>query len=280
MSKRHSFLMGAAMALVLALPAAAEDVTGDTVLATVNGSDITMGHLVAARLALPPQYQQLPDDVLFEGLLEQLIQQTVLTQAMGEISRRTQMQLDNERRALIASEVLQGAVDEALTDEALREAYDAKYADAEPTQEWNASHILVTSEEEAKALIEELNGGADFAELAKEKSTGPSGPNGGQLGWFATGMMVKPFEDAVMTLEAGEVSAPVETQFGWHVVKLNEVRMQGAPALEDVREELVAELEGAAADSAITALMEAATITRADVSEIDPAIAKDATLID
>jgi len=280
MSKRHNFLMGAAMALVLALPASAEDITGDTVLATVNGDAITMAHLVASRLALPPQYQQLPDDVLFEGLMEQLIQQTVLTQAMGEISRRTEVQLENERRALIASEVLQGAVDEALTDDALQGAYDAKYANAEPSQEWNASHILVETEDEAKALVEALNGDADFAELAKEKSTGPSGPSGGQLGWFGTGMMVPAFETAVKDLEAGQVSPPVQTQFGWHVVKLNEVRMQGAPAFEDVREELVAEMETAAADGAITVLMETAVIERTDTTGIDPAILKDASLID
>ncbi|MCI2400099.1 peptidylprolyl isomerase [Aliiroseovarius subalbicans] len=280
MSKRHSFLMGAALALSMALPLAAEEVTGKTVVATVNGDEITLAHMVAARAALPEQYQSLPDDVLFEGLLDQLIQQTVLGQAMGELSRRTEIQLENERRALIASEMLQGVVDEAVTEEALQTAYDETYAAAEPTKEWNASHILVATEDEAKALVEELTGGADFAGLAKEKSTGPSGPNGGELGWFSAGMMVKPFEDTVMTLEDGEVSAPVQTQFGWHVVKLNESRMQGAPALDEVREDLVAQIQNSAAEQAIATLMEDAKVTRADLEGVDPATLQDLTLID
>ena len=280
MSKRHSFLMGAAMAVALALPATAQDVTANTVVATVNGESLTLGHLVAARSALPPQYQQLPDDVLFEGLLEQLIQQVVLSQAMGELDRRTQAILENERRALIAGEMLQGVVEEAVTDEALQEAYDAQFANAEPTEEWNASHILVVSKEAAEGLIAELEGGADFAALAKEHSTGPSGPNGGELGWFSAGMMVPAFEAAVMALEVGAVSEPVATQFGWHVVKLNDKRLQGPPPLEEVRDQLAEIIQGTAMEEAIAALMAAAAIERPDLSAIDPATLKDETLID
>ena len=280
MSKRHSFLMGAAMAVALALPATAQEVSADTVVATVNGETLTLGHLVAARSVLPPQYQQLPDEVLFEGLLEQLIQQMVLSQAMGELDRRVQATLENERRALIAGEMLQGVVEDAVTDEKLQEAYDAQYANAEPTEEWNASHILVESKATAEDLIKQLAEGADFAALAKEHSTGPSGPNGGELGWFAQGMMVPPFEAAVIALEVGAVSEPVATQFGWHVVKLNDKRMQGPPPLEEVRDQLAEIVQGTAMEEAIAALTAAATIDRPDLSEIDPAILKDATLIE
>ena len=280
MSKRHSFLMGAAMAVALALPASAQDITADTVVATVNGEALTLGHLVAARAALPPQYQQLPDDVLFEGLLEQMIQQVVLSQAMGELDRRTQAILENERRALIAGEMLQGVVEEAVTEEALQEAYDAQFANAEPTEEWNASHILVESKAAAEGLIEELSGGADFAALAKEHSTGPSGPNGGELGWFSAGMMVPAFEAAVLELEVGAVSEPVATQFGWHVVKLNDKRLQGPPPLEEVRDQLAEIIQGTAMEDAIAAMMAAATIDRPDLSAIDPMVLKDETLID
>ncbi len=138
---------------------------------------------------------------------------------------------------------MKAMLDEALTDEVLQAAYDEKFADAEPTKEFNASHILVETEDEAKTLVTELEGGADFAELAKEKSTGPSGPNGGELGWFGAGMMVKEFEDVVMGMEVGAVSAPVQTQFGWHVIRLNETRMKDAPPLADVREELADEVQ-------------------------------------
>ncbi len=280
MSKRHSFLMGAAMAVAMALPVTAEELSADTVVATVNGETLTLGHLIVARSALPPQYEQLPEDVLFEGLVEQMVQQLVLSQSMGEPDRSTLMMLENERRAFLAGQVLQDVVDEAVTDAALQTAYDAKFADAEPTEEWSASHILVETKEEAEALIEELNGGADFAALAKEHSTGPSGPNGGELGWFGQGMMVKPFETAVMALEVGGVSAPVETQFGWHVIKLNDKRMQGPPPLEEVRDQLIEIVQTEAMEKAVEALTAAAKVDRADLSEVDPAILKDTSLID
>ncbi len=279
MSKRHSFLMGAAMAVAMALPVAAEELSADTVVATVNGETLTLGHLIVARAALPPQYQQLPDEVLLEGLVEQMVQQLILSQSMGEPDRGTLMMLENERRALLASQVLQGAVEQAVTDAALQAAYDAQFANAEPTEEWSAAHILVETKEEAEALIKELDGGADFAALAKEHSTGPSGPNGGALGWFGKGMMVKPFETAVMALEVGGVSAPVETQFGWHVVKLNDKRMQGPPPMEEVRDQLVEVVQAEAMEKAVQALTAAAKVDRTDLSEVDPAILKDTSLI-
>ncbi len=280
MQKRASIWLGAAVAMAMALPAAAQDVDASTILATVNGENITLGHMIATRLALPDQYQALPDKVLFDGLLEQLIQQTVLGQAMGEISKSTQLQLENERRALVAGQVLDNVIAGAVTDEALQAAYDAEFANAEPTKEYNASHILVETEDAAKALIAELENGGDFAALAMEHSTGPSGPNGGELGWFSEGMMVKPFEDAVLALEVGQISPPVETQFGWHVVILNETRMQGAPALEDVRDELVARIENDAVEKAVQDLMDAATIERKNLEGLDPALVREDVLLD
>ena len=261
-------------------PAAMQDVTADTVVATVNGEDITIGHVVLARSALPQQYQALPNEVLFEGLIDQLIQQTVLGQAMGEMTTRAQIQLDNERRSIVAAEQIGKVVSEAVTEDAVAAAYEAEYSNAEPTQEWDASHILVETEEEAAALIEELKGGADFAELAQTKSIGPSGPNGGALGWFGPGMMVKEFEDAVTGMEVGAVAGPIQTQFGWHVVKLNDARMKGAPPLDEVREEIVSKLENDAVEQALATLLDAATIERADVTGIDPNVLSDPTILE
>ena len=127
-------------------------------------------------------------------------------------------------------------------------------------------------------MIEALAEGADFAELAQERSTGPSGPNGGQLGWFTAGMMVPDFEEAVFALEVGEVSAPVQTQFGWHVVVLNDMRDQEAPALEDVRAELEDGLRRARVDAAITELSAAADVVRPEIT-IDPAVIRDLDLL-
>jgi peptidyl-prolyl cis-trans isomerase C len=294
---KHSALsISAALSLVLAAPLYAQDsdaapaeeaaeapshgdVSADTVLAKVNGENITLGHVISARLSLPQQYQSLPDDVLLNGLVEQLIQQTVLSQAMGEMSRRSQIQLENERRAIIAGEKLDAVAMAAVTDEAIQAAYDADYSSADPTKEWDASHILVKTEEEALALIEELNAGADFAELAKEKSTGPSGPSGGELGWFGPNMMVKEFEDAVSTLKVGDVAGPVQTQFGWHVIKLNDTRMKSAPTIDAVRDEIVAKLKDDAVQKALTTLMDAAKIDRTDISTIDPTVLSDQSML-
>ncbi|WP_028028792.1 peptidylprolyl isomerase [Gemmobacter nectariphilus] len=259
-----------------ALPVMAQDAS--TVVATVNGTDITLGHLAAARAQLPAQYQQLPDDVLFRGLLDQVIQQTALSQAADKlVTKRDELTLENDRRGYLAGLVLQDAVKGAVSDEALQAAYDAKYKNAAPGMEYNAAHILVKTEEEAKKLKEELDKGADFAELARQHSTDGSAAGGGSLGWFGLGMMVKPFEDAVVALKAGEIGGPLQTQFGWHLVKLNETRAAEAPKLEEVRDELAAELEQAAIDARIKAATDGATVTRT-VDGIDPALLKSPTL--
>ena len=166
----------------------------------------------------------------------------------------------------------------AVSEEDLQAEYDAIYGSAGPVTEYNASHILVETEAEAQALIDELAQGADFAELAQERSIGPSGPNGGQLGWFTAGMMVPTFEEAVFALEVGEVSAPVETQFGWHVVVLNDTRDQEPPALDEVRGELEEGLRQARVEATMAELTEAAQIDRPEM-EIDPGVIRDLDLL-
>ncbi|MAX72831.1 MAG: peptidylprolyl isomerase [Nioella sp.] len=273
----RKFLAGVALATLMITPAMAQD--ADTVLATVNGSDITLGHVIVARSQLPEQYQALPDDVLLDAILEQLVQQEVVASAVAEdMSQAMQIGLENERRAYLAAMALDAVGNADVAEEDVQAEYDAQYGDAAPATEYNASHILVETEEEAQSLIEELEGGADFAELAQQYSTGPSGPNGGQLGWFSPGMMVPSFEEAVFELEVGEISAPVETQFGWHVVKLNETREQDAPALDQVRADLVEGLRVARVDAYIEDLSENAEIDRPEL-EIDPALIRDSALI-
>ncbi len=270
MLKRNDFWLGAVLAAGLAMPTFAQETTADTVVATVNGTDITIGHMIATKTGLPDQYKSLPDDVLFEGILAQLIQQTVLSQSLvGEPSRNITLIIENELRSLRAGDALDAKIAGAITDEALQAAYDARFADAEPTTEFNASHILVETEVEAQAIQKQLNEGADFAELAKEKSTGPSGANGGSLGWFGPGMMVKPFEDAVVAMKAGEISGPVQTQFGWHILILNESRLQDTPSLESIKAELEAEIEQKAVEDVVTGLTESAVVTRVDENSID-----------
>ena len=263
----------------MALPAAAQDAS--TVVATVNGTDITVGHMIVARATLPPQFQELPDDVLFEGILEQLVQQTLLAQAFdGELPNRAKISLENETRSLTAGEELERLFTIELTPEAVQAAYDTRFANAEPTQEYNASHILVETEDEAAAVKASIDEGADFAATAREKSTGPSGPNGGQLGWFGTGAMVPSFEAAVIALEVGEVSDPVQTQFGWHVIILNETRVEEQPPLESIRSELESEVRETVLTSYIGELEAEAQIDQSGATGIDPALIKDLTLVE
>ncbi|WP_371155741.1 peptidylprolyl isomerase [Jannaschia sp. 2305UL9-9] len=270
-------LTGTALALALAAPAVAQDAT--TVLATVNGTDITLGHMVAMRDRLPEQYQQLPDEVLYDGMLEQLIQQQVLADAArADMARADEIGLENEQRAFLAGRIIDRAAGQDIADEDLQAAYAETYGSAEPETEWNASHILVETEEEAADLIAQLEDGADFATLAQEHSTGPSGPGGGMLGWFGTGMMVPEFETAITELETGAVSAPVQTQFGWHVVKLNETRTKDAPPLDTVRAELEQTLRAGAVDAEVERLTAEAMIERSDIAP-DPALIRNTDLL-
>ncbi|MEW8080687.1 MAG: peptidylprolyl isomerase, partial [Candidatus Thiodiazotropha endolucinida] len=129
------------------------------------------------------------------------------------------------------------------SEEDIQKAYQEDYA-GQSGNEYKARHILVKEQDEATALIEKLNGGADFAELAVEHSTGPTGKDGGDLGWFDVAQMVKPFGDALKTLEKGKYSAaPVETQFGWHVILLEDTRVSEAPSLDSVKGKIVNKLK-------------------------------------
>jgi peptidyl-prolyl cis-trans isomerase C len=276
--------LAGAISLAMAFPAAAQDesapVTAETVVATVNGTEITVGHMLVLRARLPQQYQTLPEQVLFDGILDQLVQQEILRGTSDGPSRVGRLIMDNEERALLATEAAQAIAAERVTEEAIQAAYDETFGAAEPETEYNASHILVETEEAAQALVEELTAGADFVELARERSTGPSGPNGGNLGWFGAGMMVAPFEEAVMALAPGEVSQPVETQFGWHVIILNEVREAAVPALEEVRGDLAQQLEQDALQEAIAQLQESANISRIETGEIGASVIGDMTLLE
>lgn len=276
MQKPITFLGALALSACLALPVAAQDNPGlDTVVATVNGTEITLGHMIVARATLPEQYQSLPDEVLFSGILDQLIQQSALADTFeGELPARVTLSLENESRSLKAGEVIESVMSTPVSQEALQAAYDAQYTNAEAEAEYNASHILVETLEEAKAIKEELDGGADFAALARDKSTGPSGPGGGSLGWFGLGMMVPTFEQAVVAMEVGAVSDPVETQFGWHVIKLNETRLTEAPDLESVREELELQIRQTTVQDTIEKVTAEAVVDRSASETLDPALIK------
>ncbi len=242
--------------------------------------NITLGQMIALRESLPEQYQSLPDEVLYNGILEQLIQQELLRQSVTDLSPRHTATLENDTRGYISGVAIESVVVSAVTDEALQAAYEARFKDAAPQTEYNAAHILVETVEAAEKLKAELAAGADFAELAKANSidTG-SGANGGDLGWFGTGVMVKPFEDAVLAATVGEVTGPIQSDFGQHLILVKETRIAENPTLDQIRDELAAQIENAAIEAKVKELTDAATITR-EGEGLDPTILKNSTLID
>jgi len=260
-----------AAGLLVSAANAQSSVDSDVVVATVNGEEIKMGHVVMVYDTLPQQYKSLPAEQVFQGIVEQIIQQTVLAQAAAKPNAKyIEFAVDNERRILTASQMIDEITTEATSEDKLRAYYDATYQSADLGREYNASHILVESEEEAKDLIVRLSDGADFAALAQEFSTGPSGPNGGALGWFGQGRMVAPFEQAVMSLTVGEVSPlPVQTQFGWHVIILNDMRAVQAPAFEEVSGEIAAELQRVAIEERVKVMVDGAAVVRVDQSTLN-----------
>ncbi len=284
MAKKTTFL-GAMLlgTMLLAAPLQAQDAAtpaADTVVATVNGTEITLAQMVATRAGLPEQYKGLPDDVLFKGILDQLVQQTLLQQEIEPaLTDYQKMQLENDRRASIAAIAVDAVLKAAVTDTAIQAAYDAKFKDFTPGTEYRAAHILVDSEEKANEIKAQIEGGLDFAEAAKQHGTDGTAASGGDLGWFGPGMMVKPFEDAVVSMKAGELKGPVKTDFGWHLIKLTETRAAAAPKLEEVRDELLGELQQKAITDHVAALTSAAKIEKPGEG-IDPAVLKDETLLD
>ncbi|HMS93833.1 MAG TPA: peptidylprolyl isomerase [Tabrizicola sp.] len=280
MTQLTAILRGIALGFALSAPALAEGETAATVIATVNGTEITLGQMIALRETLAEQYQSLPDDVLFEGILNQLIQQEVLRQSVTDMSPRDTANLVNQDRGYVSGVAMQKVVIEAVTAEALQAAYDERFRNMKPQTEYSAAHILVATAEEAEAIKAEIAAGADFAEVAKAKSldTG-SGSAGGELGWFGPGMMVKPFEDAVVAAKVGEVTGPVQSDFGFHLILVHETRIAENPTLDQIRDELAAEIETAAIQKLVDDLTAKATVTR-EGEALDPALLKNSELID
>jgi peptidyl-prolyl cis-trans isomerase C len=247
-------------------PAAAYD--AETVLATVNGKDITLGHVIALRDQLPAQYQNLPDETLLTGLLDQLVDQEILAGTLSTEPANdplaVRLQLDNDRRGALANLAAEAAVADAVSDEAVQAAYDKEIASFQPQPEFHAAHVLVDSEEKATALKAEIDGGKAFADVAKENSTDGSAANGGDLGWFGLGQMVPEFEEAVKGMTAGEVAGPIKTQIGYHLILLEETRESSPPALDAVRPQIENQIRQAALEAKLTELRDGATVERPD----------------
>ena len=244
-------------------PAMAED---DPVVATVDGAKIMRSDVVAAQQGLPKEYQAYPFDAIFPQLLEILVDAKL---AAAEARRSGLMDDEDVKKALARAEeqILQRAlfrqrIEAQVTDEALRKRFDSQAAAPGGAEQVHARHILVDSEEEARKVIDTLKGGADFAETAKKFSTGPSGPNGGDLGYFKAEDMVPPFSQAAFAMEVGSFSQdPVRTQFGWHIIKVEDKRAAAPAAFDDVKDKLRAEMSQEIGTALATELRVKAEVT-------------------
>lgn len=227
-------------ALVSALLITSTPTLAQEPIATVNGEAITEDMLMLFQQQLS---RTSGSQASREDALEQLINFVLVTQDAEKqgIDKRPNVVRDLawQRRGLLVNLGLQEYLQKnPVTDEEIQAMYD-KFVDAKGGQEYKARHILVESEDEAKAIIEQLNDGADFAKLAEENSIGPTKTKGGDLGWFSPDRMVKPFSDAVADMGKGSYTkSPVKTQFGWHVIKLEDQRDLQPPSLEEVKPQL------------------------------------------
>lgn len=262
MFKTARFVAATAIFAALALPATAQD--AGTVIARVGETEITLGHAIALRAQLPAQFAQVPDETLFPAIVEQLIEQELIAQSQAStLSRRDRMMLENETRNFLANAALIDVATQAASDESVAAAYEAfaaEYGAGDPVTEYNAAHILVRDDAARDAVVAALAEGRDFAEVAAEFSIDGSARQGGDLGWFGPGVMIPDFQAAVEALEPGQVSEPVQTRFGWHVIQLKETRTASVPSLDQVREDLVQEIQREATRAHVDALREGASI--------------------
>ena len=260
------------ISLFLAGPAIAQEES--PVVATVDGEAITEADLALAAQDFQETLMQLPAEQRMSGLINGIIDIRLMARAAQtagldkepEAARRIAFINDRALRA----EYLRANVFDAISDEEVKALYDEQVAAFEPAEELRASHILVDAEEKAKELIAELDGGTDFAELAKANSTDlGSGANGGDLDFFGRGRMVPVFEEAAFALDPGAYTkTPVQSEFGWHIILVTEKRMSAPPTLEQMTPALREEIAKQRFIAALDKLRAEATI---EIVEPDPA---------
>jgi peptidyl-prolyl cis-trans isomerase C len=234
-------LLGAAILACHPSALMAEDVT----VATVNGTDIKQSDLdfaaseVGAQLAnIPPEDRRM---MLLQFVIENQLMADAATKDGLDKAQNFEDRIKYHRRRSLRDAYYDKSVREAVTEAEAKKVYDEKVAGMKPEEEVHARHILVATKEEAQEIAEKLKKGEDFATLAKEKSKDPS-VEGGDLGFFTRSEMLKPFADAAFALEVNQISEPVETKFGWHIIKVEEKRMRPLPGFGEVKDNIIAQL--------------------------------------
>ena len=256
----------------LATSAQAQDETPLTVL-TIDGKDFSLNLVGSIISQLPEDVRNQPLGSYYNNVIDDMID----TKLSADAARRSGLS-ENPLLKEIAERAMDRVLAEAwlndelnrrISEEMIVKSYNDLVADTESRTEVRARHILVNTKEDAMAAIAKLEAGADFADLAKELSTGPSGPNGGELGYFKRGAMVPSFEVASFNLTAGEITKePVQTQFGWHIIKVEDRRIADAPALDAVRAQLKSTISVKLAGNIISELRSNALISNLSFEEV------------
>jgi peptidyl-prolyl cis-trans isomerase C len=240
----------------------------DPVIARVNGVDITQGDLALAEEDVGSEMQAVSPEAKREQLISYLADIIMVTQAADKKNLADNPDFKRRlaflRNKLLMGYELQQEAKTAVTDEALHQTYDEAVKSMAGQEEVRARHILVESEDEAKALLEQLKNGADFATLAKEKSKDPGAAEGGDLGYFTKDQMVPEFADVAFKMYPGQLSNPVKTQFGWHVIKVEDRRTKQPPEFDKVKDQIEAFLARKAQTDFITKLRQSAKVERLD----------------
>ena len=240
---------------------------------TVNGETLYLDEVMQLAEQLPEEYRRQPIDTYFDQLVDDVINTRLAAKAATQAGLQDE-QLIIDAIMIATNRILAEAfmaleVRKDVDEAAIEAAYERFVADSDSREEISARHILVNSEEEALGLIDKLKEGADFSELAKEFSTGPSGPKGGDLGYFGRGQMVPDFEAAAFNLEIGTFSSrPVRTQFGWHVIKLEDKRIAAPASLDQMRGQIANSLSQQALARLIEELRSDATISKRQFEDI------------
>jgi peptidyl-prolyl cis-trans isomerase C len=267
-----------------AAPAPAAAQQQDPVVARVNGEAVHASDVMRLVSQLPPQVQQMPLEMIYPAILDQLVNQKLVSAAGYKAGLQNSAEVKDElKRAeerIVQRAFIQGEVEKRITKDALDKAYK-EYVEKHPAQEEvKAAHILVDGEAEAKDIIAQLKKGGDFAKLAKEKSKDKAAAEqGGDLGYFTKDMMVEPFANAAFAMKKGEVSKePVKTQFGYHVIKVEDRRKAPPPAFEEMADQLREEMAREVVTAQLDQLRSGAKIEKfaMDGSKPDAAPAKPA----
>jgi len=229
---------------VHAQEAAAAAKAPDTVVATVNGKSITEADLTLAEAEIGSDLANLPDEVKRRALTEYLIDNLLFAEAaeadkLGESAEFKHYMAYLQQRAL-REQYFEKKLKNAVNEEEAKKIYDERLATLKPEEEFSARHILVETEEKAKELRAKIEKGEDFAKLAEENSRDPvSKAEGGNLGYFGIGQMVPEFEAQIVKMQKGDLSEPVKTAYGWHIIKLEDRRQKAPPSFDQVKETIL-----------------------------------------